>query len=163
MKINFLLKNNLYLNFKPQSYSRTLKTMHNQYTFNYSIIINKNTKMHFSDEIKHTLDILEKSFDKLKRSNIRPPERSTLLIYRDCVKLCKKFYWNNDKGKPWSTILLQTVRKDFEANRDIDDSVEIGKKQVQARQGLIELENKLAKVSFDINKFLHDTRTQKRS
>ena len=152
------------INIKQKSLSLNLKfCYYNNITFinNNKGYFHSKINKKFSDEIKNPLDILEKSFEKLKRSNIRPPERSTLLIYRDCVKLCKKFYWNNDKGKPWSTILLRTVRKDFESNRDIDDSVEIGKKQVQARQGLIDLENKLAKVSFDINKFLHDTRTKK--
>ena len=115
----------------------------------------------YSDDVKNVLEIFDKNFDKLKRSNIMPNNKDTLLIYRDCLKVCKKFYWNNDKGKKWGDVLLKAVRKDFENNRDLNDSVEIGRKQVQARQALIELENKLAKVSFDINKFLTETRTNK--
>lgn len=112
----------------------------------------------FSEEV-FSIDVLEKSFDKLKRSNIKPRNIDTLLIYRDCVKLCKKFYWNNENnGRQWSEILLKSVRKDFENNKNLEDSVEIGKLQVQARQGIIDLQNKLANVSIDINKFITNTR-----
>lgn len=124
-----------------------------------SNIIYKLSKIKFSNEDVISLDILEKSFDKLKRSNIKPRNNDTLLIYRDCVKLCKKFYWNNENnGRQWSEILLKSVRKDFENHKDLGDSVEIGKLQVQARQGIIELQNKLANVSIDINKFISNTR-----
>lgn len=128
----------------------------------YTSICNKSFSSFNNDEDpKNILRIFDKNFDNLKRANIMPASRDTLRIYRDCVKLCKKFYWNDDRGKRWSDTLLKTVRRDFERNRDMDDSIEIGKMQVQARQALIELENKLAKVSFDIGKFLHDTRNNK--
>lgn len=120
--------------------------------------LNKLSKSMFNDDFRKTLDIIDSSFHKLERLNIPIPKRESLLIYRDALKICKKFYWNNGEGKQWSEILLKAVRKDFENNRFIDDTVEAGKKQVQARQALIELENKLAKVSFDIKNFIEDTK-----
>lgn len=116
-------------------------------------------KKSFSNKLTSNLEVFEKEFHKLERSNIPISSRESLLIYRDCLKLTKKFYWYNDNGQKWSEILKKSVRKDFENNKNINDTVESGKKQVQARQAILELEYKLVNVEFDIKKFLSNTRT----
>ena len=120
------------------------------------------TRSFSNDKYKSPLDIFEKEFHNLERSNLAITNKESLLIYRDCVKLCKRFYWYNDTGKQWSEVLSKSVRKDFENNRNIDDTVESGKKQVQARQAIIELEYKLFNVNNDINKFIHNTKVEPR-
>lgn len=108
---------------------------------------------------KSTLNnVLERNFDDLNKINVPIPKIESIILYRNCLKICKKFYWYNDNGKQWSEILKLSIRKDFENNRKIDDSVEAGKKQIQGRQALIEIDNKLAKVNFDISKFLTATK-----
>lgn len=131
--------------------------------------INNRFKSAFTSSISNkrsfceaTLKILDKNFDSLERSRIPLPKREGLILYRDCLKLCRKFYWNNDDGQQWAIILKKALRKDFENGREITDTVEAGKKLIQGRQAIIQLEEKLAKVSFDISKFLADTRTDVR-
>jgi hypothetical protein len=57
-----------------------------------------------------------------------------------------------------SEILLRSARKEFEENRDLIDSVEIGKKLVLGRQAIIEVEEKINKVYHEINSFSQKTK-----
>lgn len=107
------------------------------------------------------LRIFDKKFEDLKRLNKPMPKRESLLLYRDCIKLSKKFIWNDDNGKQWSKILLSSIRKEFEDSKLIDDHVEIGKKLVIGRQSIIELNNKLVDIEYNVNVFLEKTKISK--
>lgn len=62
-----------------------------------------------------------------------------------------------------SETLIKCLRKEFEEHRNMDDSVEIGRKLVLGKQSLIELDGKLLKLKGDINKFVSETRTDQKN
>jgi hypothetical protein len=107
---------------------------------------------------KHPFSFLDGKFEDMKRNYKRPPKKESLLLYREVVKISKRFYWRHKNGKEWSEILLNSARKEFEENRDLVDSAEIGKKIVIAKQALIEIEEKVNKTHFEMNKFFTETR-----
>lgn len=41
----------------------------------------------------------------------------TLKLYRDILKSCRVFSWNNEKGIKWSNILKENARKEFEQSK----------------------------------------------
>ncbi len=110
-------------------------------------------KRNFSD-----FNFLDKKFEDMKR-NFKPlPKRESLLLYRDSVKLSKKFFWRSNNGKEWSEILLKSARKEFEENRNLHDTAEVGRRLVLGRQALLDLDDKILKVKHDMNKFFEETK-----
>ena len=47
---------------------------------------------------KFSLDFLNKSFNKLKRINKKPPWRESLALYREVLKFTKEFNWCDEFG-----------------------------------------------------------------
>lgn len=117
-------------------------------------------KKYFSSDEK-PLAFLDKKFEDMKKSYKPLPKRESLLLYRDAIKLCKKFFWMRDDGKEWSDVLLKSARKEFEENRDMQDTAEVGRKLVAGRQALIEIDDKVLKVKHDMNKFIEETKIRK--
>ncbi len=61
----------------------------------------KNTlKKHFCEK-SSPLSFLDKRVEDMKRNYKLPPKRESLLLYRDTIKICNKFYWNNANGMQW--------------------------------------------------------------
>jgi len=111
----------------------------------------------FSDDVK-PLAFLDKKFEDMKRNNKPLPKRESLLLYRDTIKLCKKFFWKRDDGKEWSEVLLKTARMEFEEYRNLFDTAEVGRKLVAGRQALIEIDDKILKTKFKMNNFFEATK-----
>lgn len=122
-------------------------------------MIKKLNKKFFSDE--DPLKFLNGKFEDMKRDFRLPPKKESLILYRDVVKISKKFFWNNNNGQQWSEILLKSARKEFEANRNLFDSAELGRRLVIGRQAILELEEKVLKVKHDINNFIQETKNEK--
>ncbi len=61
----------------------------------------KFSKKFFSEKEKSVLSIFDGKFEDLKRSNKKPPKRESILLYRDVIKTCRKFFWRNNHGKEW--------------------------------------------------------------
>jgi hypothetical protein len=116
----------------------------------------KNIKRHFCE--KHPFSIFDGKFEDMKRSYRPLPKRESLILYREVVKLSKRFFWRHKNGQEWSEILLKSARKEFEENRYMIDSAEIGRKIVVGKQALIEIEEKVNKAQFEMNKFFTETR-----
>ena len=112
----------------------------------------------FTDEGPSSLEFLEKKFEDMRRSFRPLPKRESLLLYRDTVKLCRKFFWRNNDGREWSQILLKSARKEFEEHRNLADNAEVGRKLVLGRQSILELDDKILKVQYDMNKFFEETK-----
>lgn len=110
-------------------------------------------KSKFSD-----LSFLDKKFEDMKRLNKPLPKRESLLLYRESVKISKKFFWRNNNGREWSEILLKSARKEFEENRYLEDTAEVGRRLVLGRQALLELDDKILKIKHDMNKFFEETK-----
>jgi hypothetical protein len=115
---------------------------------------------YFSEKVQHPLDFLEKKFEDMPRNYKLPPKKESLVLYRDVIKVCRKFFWNNQNGKEWSVILQKSARKEFEENRNLLDSAEVGRKLVIGRQAILEVEEKILKVHSDMNKFVEETKNK---
>jgi hypothetical protein len=120
----------------------------------------KYLKKYFCENEKPSLKFLDGKFEDLKRINKMPPKRESLILYRHTVKTCKKFFWRNHDGRLWSEILLKSARNEFETNRNLMDSAEVGKQIVIGKQALIELDEKIIKVQSDLNQHFDKTRNQ---
>jgi hypothetical protein len=113
----------------------------------------------FATEDPNPLEFLNKKFEDMKKSQRPLPKRESVLLYRDTIKLCRKFFWRNiNNGQEWSEILLKTARKEFEENRYLEDSSEVGRKLVLGRQALLDMDDKILKVKHDINNFVTQTK-----
>ena len=112
----------------------------------------------FSD--RPAWEFLEHKFEDLNRTFKPPPKKETLILYKDVIKLCRKFFWNNNNGKQWADILQKTARKEIENNKLMIDSAEIGKTLVVARESLIEIEKKIFQVHLEMNKFIEETKNK---
>ena len=107
---------------------------------------------------QNPLSFLDGKFEDMKRTFKRPPKRESLLLYRDVIKIARKFYWRHNNGKEWSEILLKSARKEFEENRDLLDSAELGRRLVIGRQAIIELDEKINKTHHEMNNFFTETK-----
>jgi Complex 1 protein (LYR family) len=54
----------------------------------------------------------------MQLGSFRPVNREALHLYRDILRGCKRFHWCNEKGEPWSELLRQSARKEFEQARE---------------------------------------------
>ncbi|KAG5189880.1 hypothetical protein JKP88DRAFT_176405 [Tribonema minus] len=48
----------------------------------------------------------------------RPPNREAIRLYREILRGCKQFHWCNEKGEPWSRVLKESARNEFEQARE---------------------------------------------
>jgi hypothetical protein len=120
----------------------------------------KYPKKKFCDN-KAAFEFLDKKYEDMSK-NFRPlPKKESLLLYRDSIKLSRKFFWRNNDGREWSEILLKSARKEFEENRNLLDTAEVGRKLVLGRQALMELDDKVLKVKHDMNKFFEETKNKR--
>lgn len=59
--------------------------------------------------------IVEKIFSKpvehLLLSRKKLPNIEVIRLYREAYKFAGKFYWNNEKGEPWTEALRRSMRK----------------------------------------------------
>lgn len=105
-----------------------------------------------------SLKFLEGKFEDLKRTHKLPPKRESLILYREALKMCRKFFWRSKDGKEWSEILQKSARMEFENNKNLLDSAEVGKLLVVGKQSLIELEEKILNVHNEMNKHFQNSR-----
>ena len=74
---------------------------------------------------KFSLDFLEKSFNKLKRINKKPPRRESLALYREILKFSREFDWSDEYGQNWVYKLRESAWKEFEDAWEENDPVVI--------------------------------------
>ncbi len=72
---------------------------------------------------KSNLGFLSKSVDTLARDPTHAPlaSREILILYRDVLKMTRRFTWTNEDGEPWREILAKTARQEFEMIRNETD------------------------------------------
>jgi Complex 1 protein (LYR family) len=83
---------------------------------------------------KHKILAVEYSYKNLRShghhtvmqlGSFRPLNREALHLYRDILRGCKRFHWCNEKGEPWSELLRQSARKEFEQAREENVSLQL--------------------------------------
>jgi len=72
---------------------------------------------------KSNLGFLSKSIDSLTRDPLHAPlpSREILTLYRDVLKMTRRFTWANEDGQSWREILAKTARIEFEHIRNETD------------------------------------------
>lgn len=68
-------------------------------------------------------------------------------LYRDILRACKMFTWRNEKGIPWSLILKQNARYEFEQARHEKDPELIVRMIIVGRDSLNKTMEKIAEKS----------------
>lgn len=92
---------------------------------------------------ENPLKFLDKKIEDMKRDYRLPPRKEALILYRHCVKASKRFFWKRIDGKDWSEIILKSARSEFEFNRDLLDSLEVGRKIVLGKDALMQIDDKV--------------------
>ncbi|CAG9315736.1 unnamed protein product [Blepharisma stoltei] len=103
--------------------------------------------------------ILEKPVENLLRSNIPPPNREALLLFREYLKFASCLTWCHTDGTPWSKIIKTSIRAEFEAAREEKDPLIQGQLIVSWRQALDELKHKYNDAQHAFVQRIHDGRT----
>jgi hypothetical protein len=83
----------------------------------------------------------------------------SLKLYRDILRASRYFTWNNEKGIPWSVILRQNARNEFEQARFERDPAVITKLLFVGRDCLNQTMEKVASASQSMKDNIDRTRT----
>ncbi len=113
-----------------------------QYTYHFAIADNK---------------IQIPAQEKMSLTNYR---REVLKLYRDILRASRHFTWNNEQGVPWSIILRQHARKEFEAARYERDPLLITRMLFVGRDCLNQTMEKIAATAKKIEENIDNTRTR---
>lgn len=62
--------------------------------------------------------------------------KESLRLYRDVLRACKYYTWEDEKGVPWSKVLKVNARREFEAARHERDPTIIAQMLVAGRDYL---------------------------
>lgn len=84
--------------------------------------------------------------------------QEALKLYRDILRTSRHFTWNNEKGIPWSLILRENARKEFEAARHERDPLLITRMLFVGRDCLTQTKEKYAITAKKIEENIDKTR-----
>lgn len=87
--------------------------------------------------------LFNSSVNKLQRSNKKPPNPEILKLYREVVKFCGQFDWENDQGKIWKDVLRKSARKEFEESAEETDPVILYRMVVTTRDAMTQTKEML--------------------
>ena len=88
------------------------------------------------------------------------PNLEALRLYRDILRTAKSFYWPNDDGVPWRTVLCESARKEFEEARQERDPLIVARLLVVGRQCVLDTQVKFNQMEEQMK--AHVERTRKR-
>ena len=74
----------------------------------------------------------------------RTINRESIRLYRDILRATKAYNWPDEKGVPWSEVLRQNARKEFEAARVERDPAMVAKLLFSGRSYLNQAQEKFA-------------------
>jgi len=95
-----------------------------------------------------------------RKMNPVQTRREVLNLYRDVLRTCRAFYWSNDKGIPWSRVLRESARKEFEQARTERDPVIIARMLFVGKQCVEETRNGFNKAEEVIRNRVEKTRVR---
>ncbi|KAF0852232.1 mitochondrial Complex1_LYR family protein [Andalucia godoyi] len=70
------------------------------------------------------------------QTSLSRQRREVLCLYRDILRVARRFSWNSESGHPWSVILQQSARKEFESAKQEKDPEVIARLLVVGRDCL---------------------------
>jgi hypothetical protein len=83
----------------------------------------------------------------------------SLKLYRDILRASKLFTWNNPQGIPWSEILRQNARKEFELAKLEKDPLKITQLLFVGRDAYNQAMEKFAEARRKMEENIRKTRT----
>ena len=84
----------------------------------------------------------------------------TLKLYRDILRATKLFTWNHTNGEPWSRIIRNNARKEFDQAKGERDPTMIARLLYVGRQSYDQTMEKFAAKSKSIQDDIDRTRTR---
>ena len=91
------------------------------------------------------------------------PTREILNLYRDVLKMTRRFTWTNEDGQPWRDILQRTARSEFEMIRTETDQVKISKFVITWRDSVFRIHEKVNGAQMKMMEHIDASRTDKQS
>jgi hypothetical protein len=91
------------------------------------------------------------------------PTREILNLYRDVLKMTRRFTWTNEDGQPWRDILQRTARSEFEMIRTETDQVKISKFVITWRDAVFRIHEKVNGAQMKMMEHVDASRTDKQS
>ena len=112
---------------------------------------------------KSNLGFLSKSVDSLTRDHLHAPlpSREILILYRDVLKMTRRFTWANEDGQSWRDILARTARSEFEQIRHETDQVKISKFVITWRDAVFRIHEKVNGAQMKMMEHVDASRTDK--
>mmetsp|Transcript_2710 Transcript_2710/g.4604 ORF Transcript_2710/g.4604 Transcript_2710/m.4604 type:complete len:140 (-) Transcript_2710:27-446(-) len=114
--------------------------------------------------VKNTsrFSFLKKQVDTMERSQHQISQnREVLAMYREVLKMTKRFTWNNEDGEPWKDILARAYRQEFEAMRQETDQVKVSKFLLTQRESIQRIHSKVNKATLEMMKHVDESRTDR--
>ena len=87
------------------------------------------------------------------------PNRETLRLYRDILRVCRGFTWCDKEGRPWSVVLKKNARKEIEEAKYEKDPLLIARMLVVGRDCLDKTTIGLSQAAQDFKNNVDRTRT----
>lgn len=84
----------------------------------------------------------------------------SLKLYRDILRATRMFTWTNPKGEPWSSVLRQNARKEFEQARYEQDHLVITRLLFVGRDCLNQTTEKFMASAKAVNDNIERTRNR---
>ena len=89
----------------------------------------------------------------------RLARREALRLWRDVVRTSKAFYWARPQdGQPWSLVLRESARKEFEQARNERDPIVLARLLVVGRQALEDVQRRFNAMEEQVKKRIDNTR-----
>lgn len=77
---------------------------------------------------------------------IKGANKESIRLYRDVLRATRLYTWTDESGKPWSKILRDNARKEFETARYESDSLVVAKLLFSGRDFLNLSQEKYAEI-----------------
>lgn len=84
--------------------------------------------------------------------------REALALYREIIRTCNAFYWADKNGQPWSLVLRQSARKEFENNRNLVDALEIKRQIMMGYESVDEVRRRFNAAEQKIKERVQNTK-----
>lgn len=87
--------------------------------------------------------LFNSSVNNLQRSNKKPPNPEILRLYREVMKFCGQFDWENSQGQIWKEVLRKSARKEFQESKEETDPVILYRMVVTTRDAMTQTKEML--------------------
>ena len=112
---------------------------------------------------KSNLGFLSKNVESLARdpTHAALPSREILILYRDVLKMTRRFTWANEDGQSWREILERTARQEFEMIRNETDQVKLSKFVITWRDAVFRIHEKINGAQMKMMEHVDASRTDR--